>query len=75
MLIHCDLGMDRTAVICALILSLCGVSDQDVAKDYHQSETELAAHLEKLAAEFKSHSVFKYVRGTANDAQILFSAR
>ncbi|KAM0464081.1 hypothetical protein ACHAO4_000808 [Trichoderma viride] len=75
MLIHCDLGMDRTAVICALILSLCGVSDEDVARDYHQSETELAAHLEKLAAEFKSHSVFKYVRGTADDAKILFSVR
>ncbi|EHK48300.1 hypothetical protein TRIATDRAFT_178841, partial [Trichoderma atroviride IMI 206040] len=73
MLIHCDLGMDRTAVICALILSLCGVSDEDVAKDYHQSEMELAAHLEKLAAEFKSLSVFKYVRVTADDAKILFS--
>lgn len=75
MLIHCDLGMDRTAVICALILSLCGVSDADVAKDYHQSETELASHLEKLAAEFKSHAVFRYVRGTADDAKILFSVR
>lgn len=75
MLIHCDLGMDRTAVICALILSLCGVSDEDVAKDYHQSETELALHLEKLAAEFQSHTVFKCVRGTAGDAQALFSLR
>ncbi|PNP47266.1 hypothetical protein TGAMA5MH_01081 [Trichoderma gamsii] len=75
MLIHCDLGMDRTAVICALVLSLCGVSDEDVAKDYHQSEMELAAHLEKLAAEFRSHSVFKYVRGTADDAKSLFSLR
>ncbi|KAL7924145.1 tyrosine phosphatase family domain-containing protein [Trichoderma austrokoningii] len=75
LLIHCDLGMDRTAVICGLILSLCGVSDQDVAKDYHQSETELAVHLEKCAAEFKSHSVFKYVRGTADDAKTLHSVR
>lgn len=75
MIIHCDLGIERTSVICALILSLCGVSDQDVAKDYHQSETELAAHLEKRAADFKSHSVFRYVRGTADDAKMMHSVR
>ncbi|EFQ30440.1 uncharacterized protein GLRG_05584 [Colletotrichum graminicola M1.001] len=33
-LIHCSLGKDRTGVICALILSLCGVDDSIVAHEY-----------------------------------------
>ncbi|PTB70276.1 hypothetical protein BBK36DRAFT_1133916 [Trichoderma citrinoviride] len=33
-LLHCTAGKDRTGVICALILSLCGVPDEDVAREY-----------------------------------------
>lgn len=32
-LLHCSAGKDRTGVICALILSLCGVSDDVVAHE------------------------------------------
>jgi protein-tyrosine phosphatase len=31
---HCTAGKDRTGVIAALILNLCGVSDEDVITDY-----------------------------------------
>ncbi|KAL7789086.1 protein-tyrosine phosphatase-like protein [Trichoderma ceciliae] len=33
-LLHCTAGKDRTGVICALILSLCGIPDEDVAREY-----------------------------------------
>ncbi|MDG4823499.1 tyrosine-protein phosphatase [Asanoa sp. WMMD1127] len=33
-LVHCVAGKDRTGVVCALTLSLLGVSDDDVAADY-----------------------------------------
>lgn len=33
-LIHCTVGKDRTGVICALILMLAGVQDEDIAADY-----------------------------------------
>lgn len=32
--VHCVAGKDRTGVVCALTLSLLGVSDQDIAEDY-----------------------------------------
>ncbi|KAH6607103.1 tyrosine phosphatase [Trichoderma cornu-damae] len=33
-LLHCTAGKDRTGVACALILSLCGIPDEDVAREY-----------------------------------------
>ncbi|KAI5858252.1 tyrosine phosphatase [Durotheca rogersii] len=38
LLIHCSAGKDRTGVICALILALCGVDDDAVADEYHLTE-------------------------------------
>ncbi|GAA1875487.1 tyrosine-protein phosphatase [Asanoa iriomotensis] len=34
LVVHCVAGKDRTGVVCALTLSLLGVSDEDVAADY-----------------------------------------
>jgi protein-tyrosine phosphatase len=34
LVVHCVAGKDRTGVVCALTLSLLGVSDDDVAADY-----------------------------------------
>lgn len=34
MIVHCTAGKDRTGVLCALILSLCGVDDEVVAREY-----------------------------------------
>ncbi|UKZ55275.1 hypothetical protein TrVGV298_009095 [Trichoderma virens] len=72
MLIHCDLGKDRTGVICALILSLCSVSDEAVAKNYSLSDEELAPHLPSLADKISGNPAFK---GTRNDAEILVRSR
>ena len=33
-LYHCEAGKDRTGIISALILSVCGVDDESVAEDY-----------------------------------------
>jgi len=33
-LLHCTAGKDRTGVIVALLLSLCGVADETIAKEY-----------------------------------------
>lgn len=41
---HCIAGKDRTGVVAALTLSLLGVSDQDIADDYHLSELAEAAN-------------------------------
>jgi protein tyrosine/serine phosphatase len=46
--VHCMAGKDRTGVVCALTLSLLGVSDADVAEDYALTEaamTSLTAYL------------------------------
>jgi protein tyrosine/serine phosphatase len=47
-LIHCLAGKDRTGIAVALLLSLVGVSESDIAADYALSEAALAA--ERVAA-------------------------
>jgi protein tyrosine/serine phosphatase len=42
LVVHCVAGKDRTGVVCALTLSVLGVSDEDVATDYALS-TEASA--------------------------------
>lgn len=34
MLIHCTAGKDRTGVVCAIVLALCGVTDDAIAEEY-----------------------------------------
>ena len=40
-LIHCSQGKDRTGVICMLVLSALGVSEEDIVQDYAKSEKGL----------------------------------
>jgi protein-tyrosine phosphatase len=40
--VHCMAGKDRTGVVCALALSLLGVSDEDIAHDYALTEVAMA---------------------------------
>lgn len=47
-LIHCTAGKDRTGVIVALVLSLCGVSDDVIAYEYNLTEIGLASRHEEL---------------------------
>lgn len=53
LLAHCTAGKDRTGVLCALVLSLCGVPDEAVAHEY--SLTDLG--LKERKEEFISHLV------------------
>jgi protein-tyrosine phosphatase len=46
--VHCMAGKDRTGVVCALALSLLGVSDEDIATDYALTETAMASLTEYL---------------------------
>jgi protein-tyrosine phosphatase len=39
--VHCMAGKDRTGTVCALALSLLGVSDQDIAADYALTTTAM----------------------------------
>lgn len=41
LIIHCTAGKDRTGVLCALILSLCGVEDDVIAEEYALTDVGL----------------------------------
>ncbi|PBP16388.1 hypothetical protein BUE80_DR012912, partial [Diplocarpon rosae] len=41
LVVHCTAGKDRTGLISALVLSLCGVDEEIIAYDYSSSEVEL----------------------------------
>ena len=47
-LFHCSAGKDRTGLTAAILLSLAGVSDEDIVKDYTRSERELSSVVEVL---------------------------
>ncbi|OAA65862.1 protein tyrosine/serine phosphatase [Niveomyces insectorum RCEF 264] len=49
-IIHCTAGKDRTGVLGALILSLCGVPDEVVADEYSLTEDGLGAWTEFLVS-------------------------
>jgi len=40
-IVHCMAGKDRTGTVCALTLSLLGVSDEDIARDYALTTTAM----------------------------------
>lgn len=40
-LVHCTAGKDRTGVLCALVLGLCGVGDEDIGDEYALTEKGL----------------------------------
>ncbi|KAI0506609.1 tyrosine phosphatase [Xylaria bambusicola] len=58
-LIHCQVGKDRTGIICALILSLCGVEDDVVADEYSLSDIGLASLHEQLVANLLLKAEFR----------------
>jgi protein tyrosine/serine phosphatase len=78
MLIHCTAGKDRTGVICALILSLCGVDDETVAEEYELTQLglgarkdEFVAHLLKVAETMD----IKAIKGNPEAAARMVGAR
>ncbi len=47
-LVHCTAGKDRTGVIVALILSLCGLGDEAIAHEYSLTDLGLAPRKEEI---------------------------
>lgn len=64
-LIHCTAGKDRTGVIVALILSLCGVCDAAVAHEYSLTDLGLGARKEEFVAHLTSVEPLKGNRAAA----------
>ncbi|KAI1108838.1 tyrosine phosphatase [Nemania sp. NC0429] len=54
-LVHCTAGKDRTGVIVALALSLCGVPDEAVVHEYNLTEIGLRSRLEELVKHVSSN--------------------
>lgn len=40
-LVHCDIGKDRTGLLVSLILKVLDVSNDDIEEEYHRSEIEI----------------------------------
>ncbi|KAI1493204.1 tyrosine phosphatase [Biscogniauxia mediterranea] len=53
-LVHCTAGKDRTGVVCALALSLCGVPDQVVAHEYSLTELGLRPRFAELVSHIRN---------------------
>lgn len=51
LVVHCVAGKDRTGVVCALALSLLGVSDVDIAADYGLSTAGMRRYVGWLRAQ------------------------
>lgn len=68
-LFHCAFGKDRTGIVSALILKICGVSNDEIIADYQVSETYLfpvfTAIMERHPewTEYAGRSKPEYMRG------------
>ena len=45
---HCSSGKDRTGLITALLLSVCGVSSEEIIADYNRSEVTIKRQLDSI---------------------------
>ncbi|KAI2639443.1 tyrosine phosphatase [Xylaria nigripes] len=54
-LVHCTAGKDRTGVVVALVLSLCGVPDEAVVHEYNLTELGLRSRTEELVKHVSSN--------------------
>lgn len=69
---HCTAGKDRTGVLVALLLSLCGVADDVVAHEYSLTDLGLQAR----RAEFIAHLVSRPpLEGRRAEAERMVSSR
>lgn len=72
---HCHAGKDRTGIIIALILSMVGVSHEDIAHDYSLSRQEI----EHLVQEWRDYAIetgrdlAKVERGASSTQQTMLT--
>lgn len=57
-LFHCSAGKDRTGVITAILLMLCGVDESDILADYQVSYTYIRPMIRLLLADFPDLPAF-----------------
>jgi protein-tyrosine phosphatase len=50
-LFHCFAGKDRTGVVAAMLLAMAGVSPDDIAADYGETDQQLAGQYERWIGE------------------------
>ncbi|KAI0636371.1 protein-tyrosine phosphatase-like protein [Trametes polyzona] len=58
-LIHCTAGKDRTGVFAAVILTLLGARDEDIAADYALTKVGMQPVLPALALRFQKEDAFR----------------
>src|SRR2546421_8253250 len=58
-LIHCTAGKDRTGVISALILSIAGVNDQEIAEEYALTTQGLEPMRDLMLKHLRDNSALK----------------
>ncbi len=62
-IVHCTAGKDRTGIVIALLLSLLGVPDETIARDYHATDHFLAGEFYQVIlrrAEENGHDPVAY---------------
>lgn len=52
-LVHCTAGKDRTGVLCAIVLALCGVDDETIAREYALTEEGLRSERARMVARLR----------------------
>ncbi len=48
LVVHCTAGKDRTGIVIAIILSILGVPDEEIADDYHVTSRNIAPIVERI---------------------------
>ncbi|KIY69715.1 hypothetical protein CYLTODRAFT_430268 [Cylindrobasidium torrendii FP15055 ss-10] len=56
---HCTAGKDRTGILAAIILLLCGVSDEDIAQDYALTRIGREPAREKIMKRLEQEPLFQ----------------
>jgi len=62
-LIHCTAGKDRTGVLAAVILTLAGVEEEDICKEFALTTLAMKHFRERIESTLKSHEIFKTMQG------------
>ncbi|KND87944.1 Tyrosine-protein phosphatase [Tolypocladium ophioglossoides CBS 100239] len=71
-LVHCTAGKDRTGVLCAIVLALCGVDDETIAREYALTEEGLRGERARIVARLREAPALD---GDAEAAERMLSSR